>query len=59
MATTAEKIERFERKTLLVREFSQESGLTEAAVYGHIARGNLPAIRLGRTILIPRDALKK
>lgn len=50
--------EKTERKVTTVREFARETGKTEAAIYGHIARGNLPVIRLGRTVLIPKDALK-
>jgi excisionase family DNA binding protein len=48
-----------QREAVRVKEFSEEYGLSLGAVYGHISRGNLSVIRLGRTILIPRDALQR
>ena len=39
-----------------VREFCRETGLSKSTVYGHMASGDLPFIKIGRRRLIPRVA---
>lgn len=40
-------------------ETSQLLGLSRAKTYGMIASGELPAIRCGKAIRVPREALEK
>jgi len=40
-------------------EFAQQLGVRVSAVRSWIRRGELPAVRLGRLTLIPRDALQR
>jgi excisionase family DNA binding protein len=40
------------------RQFARQFGVGTSAVYGAIERGELPAIRLGRHIRIPPDAVE-
>jgi len=46
-------------KAVGVAEAAKELGLTPTAVYRHVQRGNLPAVRLGRRVLISREVLDR
>jgi excisionase family DNA binding protein len=46
-----------ERLTLTVEEAAQLLGIGRSLAYGLVATGDLPSIRLGRRILIPRVAV--
>jgi len=46
-------------QVLTVRETAQVLRLAENSVYAAIHRGELPARRVGRRLLIPRDALER
>ena len=48
-----------ERATLDVDEAAKILGLSRNAAYSAVAAGQLPAIRLGRRIVIPRAALER
>ncbi len=48
-----------ERKTATVDETATELGLCRESVYEAIRRGEIPAIRIGKRLLIPRDALNR
>lgn len=45
-----------ERKTLSVPEVARILGVSRNAAYEAAARGELPTVRLGKRILVPRDA---
>ncbi|MGI8684179.1 MAG: helix-turn-helix domain-containing protein [Acidimicrobiales bacterium] len=45
------------RLTLTVEEAAQLLGISRALGYELVARGELPSIRLGRRIVVPRRAL--
>ena len=47
------------RLTFSVEEVAQLLGLSRSAVYEAIARGDIPALRFGRRIVIARDALDR
>lgn len=47
-----------ERLTLTVDDAAQVLGISRALAYELIARGELPSLRLGRRIVIPRRALE-
>jgi excisionase family DNA binding protein len=42
---------------LTVREFVRVTGVGKATVYDGVQKGTMPAIRIGRRVLIPRTAL--
>lgn len=46
-----------ERRTLTVEEAARLLGIGRGAAYEAARRGELPSVRLGRRILIPRHAL--
>jgi excisionase family DNA binding protein len=46
-----------DRVTLTVDETAQVLGVSRALAYELVARGELPSLRLGRRIVIPRRAL--
>ncbi|MGI8758451.1 MAG: helix-turn-helix domain-containing protein [Acidimicrobiales bacterium] len=46
-----------DRLTLTVEEAAQLLGISRALGYELVARGELPSIRLGRRIVVPRRAL--
>ena len=46
-----------ECRTYSVREAAQVLGLSHGAAYGAIYRGEIPALRFGRRIVVPKDAL--
>jgi len=48
---------RREPEVVTVKEFAARYGLSLPAAYAHVARRNIRTVRLGRRILIPRDAL--
>jgi excisionase family DNA binding protein len=48
-----------ERQTLTVEEAAVLLGIGRNSAYQAIARGDLPALRLGRRLLIPRAALER
>ena len=47
------------RATLTVSETAVRLGLGRNATYEAIRRGEVPSIRVGRRILVPRDALER
>lgn len=46
-----------ERLTLTVEEAAGVLGISRALAYELVARGELPSLRLGRRIVVPRRAL--
>ncbi len=49
-----------ERPTLTVwPETGRAMGLSKAATYDAVARGDIPAIRVGRRLLVPTAALRR
>jgi excisionase family DNA binding protein len=46
-----------ERLTLTVEEAARLLGISRALAYELVARGEIPSLRLGRRIVIPRHAL--
>jgi excisionase family DNA binding protein len=47
-----------ERLTLTVEEAGELLGISRAFAYELVARGELPSLRLGRRLLVPRRALE-
>lgn len=47
-----------ERLTLSVEEAAQLLGISRALAYELVRRGELPRLRLGRRIVVPRRALE-
>lgn len=48
-----------ERLTLTVEEAAESLGISRAFAYEAVARGEIPCIRIGRRVLIPKIALEK
>ena len=48
-----------ERKTLTVEEAAKELGLGKNAAYEGVRTGQIPSVRIGRRILVPRVALDR
>lgn len=48
-----------QRLTLTVEEAAQALGISRAFAYESVAKGEIPCIRIGKRILIPRIALDK
>ncbi|MHB8289936.1 MAG: helix-turn-helix domain-containing protein [Acidimicrobiales bacterium] len=48
-----------ERLTFTVEEAAESLGISRAFAYEAIARGEIPCIRIGRRVLIPKIALDK
>jgi excisionase family DNA binding protein len=48
-----------QRLTLTVEEAAQTLGISRAFAYECVDRGDIPCIRIGRRILIPKIALEK
>jgi excisionase family DNA binding protein len=46
-----------ERLTLTVEEAARSLGVSRAHAYELAARGEIPTLRLGRRVLVPREAL--
>ncbi len=44
---------------MTVKEVMAELGMSKNAIYGAVARRQIPAIRIGAKILIPRAAFQK
>ncbi len=47
------------RLTLTVEEAAETLGLSRAFAYDAVRRGEIPSIRIGRRILIPKKALER
>jgi excisionase family DNA binding protein len=45
------------RVTMTVPEAAQLLGLSESATYEAVSRGEIPAVKIGRRVLVKRDAL--
>ena len=48
-----------QRLTLTVEEAAATLGISRASAYEAVRRGQIPAIRIGNRILVPRSQLKK
>lgn len=48
-----------DRLTLTVEEVAALLGISRALGYELVARGELPSLRLGRRIVVPRRALER
>jgi excisionase family DNA binding protein len=48
-----------ERQTYSVREVAQILGISRNMTYGAIYRGEIPALRFGNRIVVPRKALNE
>ena len=48
-----------QRSTLTVEEAAEMLGLSRAFAYEAVNRGEIPAIRIGRRILVPKVALER
>ena len=48
-----------DRLVLNVAEARRELGLSRGLIYEAVRRGEIPSIRIGRRILIPRAALQR
>ncbi len=51
-----EQYEPPERQVYAPKEFISLTGLSRAAVYRGLERGEIPSVRIGGRILIPKDA---
>ena len=51
--------DRIERLTYSVPEAARVLGLSRMAAYQAVSEGTIPAIRIGRRILVPRRALER
>jgi excisionase family DNA binding protein len=49
----------FDRRTFTVREAAQVLGIGRDATYAAVQAGTIPSIRVGRRIVIPREAIGK
>jgi excisionase family DNA binding protein len=47
------------RETLTVEEAGRILGLGRAAAYAAVRRGEIPSLRFGRRVLVPRQALDR
>jgi excisionase family DNA binding protein len=48
-----------QRLTLTVEEAAETLGISRAFAYEAVASGDIPCIRIGRRILVPKAALEK
>ena len=48
-----------ERRTLTVEEAAKALGIGRSAGYAAARSGELPTVRIGRRLLVPRDALER
>lgn len=48
-----------EKQTLTVDEAARCLGIGRNSAYGAIARGEIPVIRVGKRLLVPKAALEK
>ena len=47
------------RRTLTVEEAGEWLGIGRSAAYAAAKRGEIPTIRIGRRLVVPRDALER
>jgi excisionase family DNA binding protein len=61
MSDTEDSGDKFhaERRTVSVEEAGRILGISRAAAYLYAKKGNLPTIRLGSRLLVPKAALDK
>ena len=55
MATATEP----ERQTLTIPEAAKVLGIGRASAYSAVRRGELPVIRIGKRVVVPRAALER
>jgi len=48
-----------DRKTITVPEAGEQLGLGRNAAYEAAKRGEIPVVRIGRRMLVPRDAIDR
>ena len=48
-----------QRLVMSVPEAAEALGISRAHAYEMVARGDLPSVRLGRRVLVPRRALER
>lgn len=48
-----------ERKTYTVEEAAERLGISRNSAYEAVRRGEIPSLRIGRRVLIPRAALER
>jgi len=48
-----------DRRTMTVEEAAQMLGISRSSAYECVRRGELRALRLGRRLVVPRDALEE
>lgn len=48
-----------ERRTLTVEETAAVLGVSRSAAYRAVQVGEIPTIRIGRRVLVPRDLLER
>jgi excisionase family DNA binding protein len=48
-----------ERQTVTVEEAAKALGIGRAAAYDAVKRGEIPAIRIGRRVVVPRSGLER
>lgn len=47
-----------ERRFFTPEEFAKQTGRSRWRIYQAIKRGDLPAVKMGRSVLIPADAIE-
>ena len=47
------------KRVLTVTEAGEQLGLSRGSAYEAVRRGEIPVIRIGRRILVPKDALDR
>lgn len=48
-----------ERKTITVEQAGKALGISRNAAYEAVRRGEIPAIRIGRLLLVPKAAFER
>ena len=48
-----------ERATLTVEEAAKRIGIGRGSAYGAVRRGEIPSVRFGKRVLVPRVALEQ
>jgi len=59
MSIAHQSASRDERQTLTVEEAARVLGVGRGKAYEAARRGEIPTIRLGRRVLVPRSALRR
>jgi excisionase family DNA binding protein len=59
MEVDAVEREGHERATRTVEEAAEILGIGRSAAYAAVARGELPALRIGRRLVVPSEALDR